>query len=57
MNETECKTELELPPIHVTMEDVEACRKRRFDGHFFISPGAGATAGATGVPSSSPGPT
>ena len=42
--------------VAVDILDVKACRKCRFGGHFFAGTGAGATAGATGVPSSSPGP-
>jgi hypothetical protein len=42
--------------VAVDILDVKACRKYRFGGHFLAATGAGATAGATGVPSSNPGP-
>ena len=42
--------------VAVDILDVKTCRKCRFGGHFFSRAGAGATAGATGVPSSNPGP-
>jgi len=41
---------------HLNAEDVKTCRKCRFGWHFLSRVGAGATAGATGMPSSSPGP-
>ena len=42
--------------VAVDILDVKACRKYQFGGHFLAATGAGATAGATGVPSSNPGP-
>jgi hypothetical protein len=37
--------------VAVDILDVKVCRKYRFGGHFLAATGAGATAGATGVPS------